>query len=241
LIGSPGARAVPVTPAFTSSAGPGTETFTADTGTQTTDFLTQFNIPQFNPSLGTLNSLSVTLAGSMGAVGSVTNSGNGAATSVGISQNSTVTDNPPQLIAGSYSSNITTGSANGDSLLLFKSSASASVPVGNVGVSTTISGISLGANFTPQTVSESSGFDPNLIGNGTFGILLSTGEFTSGGGTGGNLAFSATTGDDLNLAVTYNYTPAAPPPPSVPEPAPLTLIGIGLIGTAAIVRRRRQV
>ena len=239
LFGASAANAaVTYTPTFSTSTGTGTETFSAATDFQTTDYLALFNIPKFDTSLGTLTSLSVTVGGSMAATGSVTNSGAGAASGVVISQNSTITDNPPQLVAGSFGgTTILSGSPNGDTFLLFLTSATAGSSVGVVGPSATISGIGLSSGFTTQTINQTSGFDPNLIGSGTFGITFATGEFTTSGGSGGNLAQSAATQDNITLGVTYNFSSETPP---VPEPASMTLIATGLLGIAAITRRRRN-
>jgi PEP-CTERM motif len=241
LIGASEANAtVTYTPTFSISTGTGTETFTAATGAQTTDFLAQFNIPQFDSALGTLTSLSITVGGSMNAIGSVTNSGAGAATGVNITQNSTFTDNPPQPVGGSLGSALVTdGSASGDTFLLFTSSAQAGTGLGTLASGVTDSGIPLAALFSNQTLNQSSGFDANLLGNGVFGILFATGEYTTTGGSGGNISNSVTTQDNLSLSVTYNYSAASPPP--VPEPASLTLMATGVMGIGAAIRRRRKI
>jgi PEP-CTERM motif-containing protein len=240
LIGSSMANATATyTPTFTISTGTNTETFSASTGLQTTDFLAQFNIPQFNSSLGTLTSLTVTVGGSMNALGSVTNSGGSSATGVSLSQNSTITNNPTQSVFNSFgNATIVDGSPNGDTFLLFTTSASAGAGLGTVASSTTISAIPLTSAFSSQTLTQNSGFDPNLLGNGTFGITFATGEYTVTGGSGGNLLNSVATQDNITLSVTYNYSVDSPP--SVPEPASLTLIGTGVMGIAAAVRRRRR-
>ncbi len=238
VIGASTANATTITPTFTSTTGAGFETFSASTGANSTDFFTVFNIPQFNSALGNLTQITVTVGGTMTATGTLTNSSSSAATGTTISQNSTITDASPQFVAGSFGSvTINGGTSGGDTFLVFTTSANGGSSVGTIAGNTTVSNINLSGSFTPSTVTQTSGFDPNLIGLGTYGVTFNTGEYTTSGGSGGNITASASTQDNLNLSITYNYST---PQISTPEPASMALIGSGLAGIGAVTRRRRK-
>ena len=236
VIGASTANATIITPTFTSTTGADFETFSASTGANSTDFFTVFNIPQFNSALGNLTQITVTVGGTMNAVGTLTNTGTSQATGAVISQTSTITDASPQYVTGSGVV-INGGTSSGDTFLQFTTSASGNFVVGAIAGSSTVNNINLSGIFSPSTVTQTTGFDPNLIGLGTYGVTFNTGEFTTSGGSGGNLTASATTQDNLNLSITYNYST---PQISTPEPASMALIGSGLAGIGAVTRRRRK-
>jgi hypothetical protein len=75
-------------------------------------------------------------------------------------------------------------------------------------------------------------FNPSVIGPATFTLALSgvTGDTTITGVT-----FSFGTGPDTFIPVGGN------PPPPVPEPTSIALLGTGMAGLAAIVRRRVRI
>ena len=202
-----------------------------------TDLLTELDdeplrVDLFDPANGTLDSVVVEIAASLNSSGSVTNNSAGPE------------DFSVQTIAQIFT-------ATGVSL---PAVLAGSVPVianNTVIASEVFIGLASGATapFGPDSTSLTTellntaapGLLAQFVGIGQFGYDLNTLIGTLISGAGGNVATNITTLASASLTVTYNFSvnpPPPPPPTGVAEPATLALLGFGLLGAGAAVRRR---
>ncbi len=173
--------------------------------------------PQFNLLGQTLSNISIAVSG--GISGTITLTNGDSSTQTG-SGTSTTGFNFGALsgftfVNPIYSPSFTTGSrsiAGNTTLVVPGLSATAAGTLGN---DTTI--------FAPYT------------GGGNFSILTTTSTFFSAGGTGGAFMAAQSSSANATAVVTYTYAATA----AIPEPATLSLLGLGLLGFGFMIRKLR--
>ncbi len=171
--------------------------------------------PQFNLVGQTLSSISITVSG--GITGSITLTNGAPATQTG--SGTTTTDFNFGALSGFtfanpiYSPSFTTGVRTLDS----------GVPLTIGPLSATGNG-SLGSDITD--------FVP-YTGAGDFTIPVSTSTFFSSGGTGGFFMAAQASNANATAVVTYTYAATE----LTPEPATISLLGLGLLGFGFVARK----
>lgn len=180
-------------------------------GPTPTDFSTPIVIPQFNPALGTLNSINISLTGQTAGLATVTNNS-------GVTGTYLVDLFATLALLDPTSATLLTNSPDFNSSLTILD-----------GHSATTFGLS---PLTTESVTLTSGFAPYVgTGDATFTV-----NGTGNAGVSGPTAFTVTslTSGLANLTVTYNFQP-------VPEPSYLTgFVGLGLfVSGMALYRKLR--
>jgi hypothetical protein len=185
------------------------------------DWNMTLSFPQFDPSLGTLNSVELSYTGSFSSTVTVTNddpsntSDGGVSVGVVINVQDAGHDfsaEPMMLISG------------GGGYFLFPGNSTTIGPLSQ-------SGTSDNTYTDPAILSE-------FTGTGTFALPASTATSVYFSNSGGSTFPTAVTDATLTGTVIYNYTDPAPDPDPLPEPASLALLALALPLLAA--RRRRR-
>jgi PEP-CTERM motif len=97
--------------------------------------------------------------------------------------------------------------------------------------------------YTPALQSQTATYNLSgavlaaLTGSGTFGLTCTTMTGSGFVGGGGNIVATQNTKANCGASIVYTYTVA--PPVSVPVPASVALLGLGLLAAAGAARRRQ--
>lgn len=201
-----------------------------------TDFTGSFFFTKFNPALGTLNSVFLTLGDSLTTTLTVTNSS-------GTSSSGNTTTSLQGGIADSgttftHPGNVLTASGGIFNLIDFETTNPAGYNLAGGGSTV----------LHPPTKTGSAGSAPQFTDAGTLGYFTGASgtaqlnylTFTSTNlsNTGGNTAATQTTNDSLSAIVQYNYTPAST---TTPEPGTWAMLVAGAsTGLVALHRRRKK-
>ena len=200
-----------------------TETFSTTIGPTLTNFLGQTGtVAQFDPSLGTLTQVIITLTG-------------GGTTDINVTANNPTSATDFSQLATSVSMQLT-DPTDGAVNPIAAASGGPTIPYPYLVVTSSTpydSGV-LSMSGTPvnQTLTSSL---TSFIGLGLVTFDLSAFATTTTSSTGGNFTAGQITDASGGVSVEYDYNP---PPTGTPEPGTLTLFGTGLLGLAGLVRRK---
>ena len=182
-------------------------------------------LPRFNPALGTLTGISLSLLGGIQSSGSLNNTGDVTATINDASATmdiSILAPGTPTPSDGSSGALITVGPT------LFHVGSTDLAPGGSIAFGPVTDNAN---NTTPITTA----FAP-YVGSGNVLFPLVAVADSNFDYDGGNLQLSQSTGARAQAAITYTYNAAAAPV-SVPEPATPAMLGAGLLCLGLLSRR----
>ncbi len=202
----------------------------------------KIQVPQFDPTLGTLTGATLSLYADANSTGSLQNTGASTAT-----VRSYVANLRVRLLSPSNNTTgpgITTPATNSTPYLL-----EALPPLISVANQSLAPGAKLPFSQTGTSAASNTldlfaqtGTLPFFQGSGVATLPVYTGTRTVANATGGNLVITQNTAARAQAVVTYTYTAAPPPPPPpdpvpVPEPRTAALLGAALLGLGLIRRR----
>ncbi|MBL8452105.1 MAG: PEP-CTERM sorting domain-containing protein [Zoogloea sp.] len=199
------------------SAQAATITQSATLNLQTTEINQTFNINKFDSTLGTLTGVAITL--------------DAEAISTATLRNTSTT--PQRFSFGStlnlFLDNISAGVSESLQLSLFNFGPT------NLAVNVLTD---LGTVNPTDSLTFNASDLAAFIGSGSTSFSCTSLVSNSQAGGGGNIRVTQDTQAGCGLNVVYTYDVATPPPAQVPEPASMALVGLGMMGLAAIRRRK---
>jgi hypothetical protein len=222
LVASPVAMADAFTATLAGSTST-SETYTATTTQALTELSDTLIFPQFNPSLGTLQSVEITLSGS------------GSSNITGSSTTSAILT---ELFT--HSAFTLTGGGQTLDLYLVGGPTSTGSPAYTLTPSVTITSAGYNGTYTMNGSPVDSGLLTSGLSafSGTGDIdfnLVTFTQLTTSFSTG-NASLTQATTEGGTVTITYDYSET--PTPGVPEPGTLSLFGTGLLGLAGMLRSR---
>lgn len=191
----------------------------------------ELRVSQFDSSLGTLTGVSITMSANLSSSGNVINTA---------AQNQTFT------VSTRVESFIAELASGGPSVLadyeiipeltlINRQSYTNLSPNTNAAFGPADYATAVLAVYDTTAAASLAGF----IGTSDFGYDVNTSILTSISGGGGNVLTAIETLAGATLTVEYMYDEVAPPPVStVPEPSTVTLLSFGVLGLAAVARKR---